>query len=80
MGIRAKYIPKDEGDKIHEPYKSNPTATNMKKKDIIQELKRYGYSRVNIDTDRRKLTAGNRPCSVLFPVAVLLSKKRDNRE
>lgn len=25
----------------------------MKKKEIIQELKRYGYSRVNIDTDRR---------------------------
>ena len=25
----------------------------MKKKEIIQELKRYGYSRVHIDTDRR---------------------------
>lgn len=92
----------------------------MKKKEIIQELKRYGYSRVNIDTDRRtsktfytyrggihingtenlsfhivpptgkfrtgtvchmrytergKLTAGNRTCSVLFSAPVLLSKR-----
>ena len=42
--------PKDEGDKIHESFKSNPTATIMKKKEIIQELKRYGYSRVQIST------------------------------
>ncbi len=36
-----------------EHFKSNQTDTIMTNREIIRELKRSGYSRVDIDTDRR---------------------------
>ena len=52
VGIRTRHIPK-YGNSTPEHFKSNQTDTIMTNREIIRELKRHGYSRVDIDTDSR---------------------------
>ena len=52
VGIRTRRIPK-YGNSTPEHFKSNQTDTIMTNREIIRELKRHGYSRVDIDTDSR---------------------------
>ena len=51
-GCQNTHIPK-YGNSTPEPFKSNQTDTVMTNREIIRELKRRGYSRVDIDTDSR---------------------------
>ena len=70
------------------------TDMEISVREIIEQLEKTGYSRVDIDTDSRatgqlrtgtvcnmrypergKLTAGDRPCPVLFPAAACLSQR-----
>ena len=52
VGVRTRRIPK-YGNNTPEHFKSNQTDTIMTNREIIRELKRHGYSRVDIDTDSR---------------------------